>query len=190
LNNTALKNNRILILSLLIFCCVIFACGCGKLKTGQGASLTIKSIKNANYHFYDVPQFNVSKLTDGNFISVPEAPEYDYLGYVEYHDGLEAFGDLNDDDFTDVAAIINLKPGGSGIFVRLAVLINQDGIPKHVATASLGDRVIVKDVYIDIGGIIYVDTLTHRNDALCCPSRRVITRYRLEANQLIGLGKE
>jgi len=75
--------------------------------------------------------------------------------------------------------------GGSGTFIDLATVLNQDGAPKHVATVNLGDRVQVKSIAIE-PGVISLEMVTHGpDDPMCCPSQNVTEKYKLQGDQLV-----
>jgi heat shock protein HslJ len=97
-------------------------------------------------------------------------------------------------DGQDAAAVILAESGGgSGVFSNLAVILNQEGTPVHVASAPLGDRVLVQQVAItaQIGGEasnsqITVQMLTQGpDDPICCPSQPVTQVYELQDATLV-----
>jgi hypothetical protein len=101
--------------------------------------------------------------------------------------GLYAFGDLNGDGADDAAAILASSGGGSGTFISLEALINQQGVAQHAATAPLGDRTQVQRVYI-LDGRIAVEMVTHRpDDPMCCPSLSVVDTYELQGESLVQI---
>ena len=130
--------------------------------------LTLAAIKNAEYQS-DFPKSKKARLTDGKYEEeiVPGAASK--LTIVVYPD-MYAFGDLNGDGVGDAAVVLVASGGGSGSFISLEAVINDKGTPKHVATASLGDRTRLKSIAIRAGEIV-VTTLTHGpNDPMCCPT--------------------
>ncbi len=96
-----------------------------------------------------------------------------------------AYGDLNDDGEDDAATILITDSGGSGTFRHLAVVLNQDGSPKHVASQLLGDRVKVKSLSVGSGAIT-VEMITHGpNDPICCPTLETTQHYILRGGKLV-----
>jgi CHAT domain-containing protein len=119
--------------------------------------LTIEQLKNAEYYSYD-PAHKV-KLNNGEFFSKYEngaiGGESIWLGETII---LE---DLNGDGARDAVVVINENSGGSGVFMDLAIVINDNGKPVHVDSYGLGDRVSISDVKIQPNGRIEF-TVTER----------------------------
>jgi hypothetical protein len=81
-----------------------------------------------------------------------------------------AFGDLNGDGKDDAAVILAESSGGSGTFVSLVAIVNQNGTPHQESQVQLGDRQVVNTVDIS-SGVIHLDMVVHSpTDPLCCPS--------------------
>lgn len=98
-----------------------------------------------------------------------------------------AFGDLNGDGIKDGAVILVADPGGSGTFYHLAVVVNANGTPKHIATELLGDRIKIRSCSIDSGEIT-VEMVEHGpSDPMCCPCSKVTKKYGLRGNKLVKL---
>jgi heat shock protein HslJ len=147
-------------------------------------SLTLAALQNASYQgIYDEPV----QLTDGRYEGEPFVPGGASRPTVTFHPEVYAFGDLNGDGVDDAAVILIENSGGSGSFIYLAAVINEDGTPVNVATAFVGDREQVQAVSID-GNEITVDMVSHGpDDPMCCPTQEVTKRYRLQGDQLIEL---
>ena len=102
---------------------------------------------------------------------------------------LSAFGDLDGDGVADAAAVLAGSGGGSGTFISLAALLNEEGRPRHIATAYLGDRVRVTSVAIDSGEVL-VSLVSHApTDPLCCPTLETTRRFRLRQGSLEEVGE-
>ncbi|HQY90238.1 META domain-containing protein [Caldilinea sp.] len=94
-----------------------------------------------------------------------------------------AYGTLDDQDA--VAALLAENGGGSGTFVTLALIVDQDGAPVHVASAPLGDRVQVQSLAI-ADNQITVEMLTQGpDDPLCCPTQPVTQVYAFQDDTLV-----
>lgn len=119
-------------------------------QTTTPTSLTMELLRNAEYKS-EWPASGKAKLTDGSYREkyVPGAATELVIRLSDHH----AIGDLNGDGAKDAAVILVSNPGGSGTFFDLAVLVSQDGSPKHVATEALGDRIVVKSLAIQSGEI-------------------------------------
>lgn len=96
-----------------------------------------------------------------------------------------AFGDLNGDDKNDAVAILTTSMGGTGLFYELAAIIGREESPIHVASAALGDRVIIESVAI-VGQGVKVSMVAHMpDDPLCCPTLRTTKTFHLMGPKLV-----
>jgi hypothetical protein len=99
-----------------------------------------------------------------------------------------AAGDLDSDGVPDAAVVLATTTGGSGTFLDLAVVLNEDGRPANAATRFLGDRVPVDRIRI-VEGEIQVDLTMHGPaDPMCCPSLEVTRRFRYESGEVVEIG--
>ena len=99
--------------------------------------------------------------------------------------GKIATGDLNDDGKDDAAVLLFSNYGGSGTFGELAVVVIEDGILEQVASAFLGDRVVIQSLAIE-NGVISVHMLTHGpKDPMAAPTLRRTERFKLVDNKLV-----
>ena len=125
-------------------------------QSSESKELTIEQLKNAEYYSYD-PASKV-KLNNGEFFSNIEGQLVG--GYMWLGETI-TLGDLNGDGAKDAVVVINVNTGGSGTFMDLAIVINDDGKPVHVDSYGLGDRVSISDVKIKPNGRIEF-TVTER----------------------------
>ena len=143
--------------------------------------LTLNTLKNAEYQS-EFPKSKKARLTDGKYeeeIVPGSASKLVIVIYPTY-----ALGDLNGDGVNDAAVVLAANMGGSGTFVHLAAVVNQNGTPQHVASVSLGDRVKIEAMAIK-AGVITVDVVTHGpQDPLCCPTQKATKSFRLLADKL------
>ena len=94
-----------------------------------------------------------------------------------------AYGVIDEQDAAAVLLVEN--GGGSGDFVNLALIVDQDGVPVHVSSAPLGDRVVVQSLAI-ADNQITVELLTHgADDPLCCPTQATTQVYELQDETLV-----
>ncbi|MFN2201938.1 MAG: SH3 domain-containing protein [Caldilineaceae bacterium] len=99
-----------------------------------------------------------------------------------------ATGELNGEPAS--AVVLATDPGGSGTFIDLAVVMDENGGPVNVATTSLGDRTQVISVTIENNQIV-VDMITHGpDDPMCCPTLEVVQSYELQDGQLVLVNTE
>jgi hypothetical protein len=130
-------------------------------------------LKNAEYRV-SLGERKV-QLTSGNF-ETGNSPS-DYLR-VTLH--LAAFGDVNDDGIDDAAVILVQTTMGSGAFHDLAILTMEQGRFRQRGAVLLGDRVRIRSLHVRAGNV-EVAMITHTDtDPACCPTRRVVRRYRLQ----------
>ena len=158
---------------------------CGPKTPELPPPLTVEMLKNAEYHS-EWPAEGVAKLTDGEYEEeiVPGAASK--LVIVVYPDRY-AFGDLNGDGVDDAAVVLATSGGGSGTFISLEAVINDQGRPKHVASAELGDRARIESVVIESGEIT-VELVTHGpDDPLCCPTVEATHKYKLQGDTLVQI---
>ncbi|WP_346294375.1 CHAT domain-containing tetratricopeptide repeat protein [Sphaerothrix gracilis] len=59
-----------------------------------------------------------------------------------------AFGDLDNDGDKDAVAILAYNTGGSGTYFRLAIILNEGGLPVHIYSDSIGDRTAISNISI------------------------------------------
>jgi hypothetical protein len=142
--------------------------------------LSAAILRSATYSSQHVEEGEI-RLVNGVFrdtarrVSVFFLPEY-------------AAGDIDSDGVPDAAVVLATTTGGSGTFLDLALVLNQDGQPVNAATLFLGDRVPVDRIRI-VEGEIQVDLTMHGPaDPMCCPSLEVTRRFRYESGEVVEIG--
>ena len=118
-----------------------------KPKSSRSKELTIEALKNATYR----PSSPASvKLINGKYYSKGNSigGHSIWLGETIIRE------DLNRDGAKDAIVVIHENTGGTGVFMELAIVINNNGKPIHAESFSLGDRVRISDVRIDPKGHI------------------------------------
>lgn len=99
-------------------------------------------------------------------------------------------GDLNQDSLDDAVVLLAENSGGSGTFIYLAAVLNNNGDLLNTSTISLGDRVRVESIQV-VDGKILVSLLAHApEDPLCCPTQKVEKTYLVYTGQLIPVENE
>ncbi len=152
-------------------------------KKAAPPALTWQQVQNAEYR-NELPQKGIATLKDGLYEEeiVPGSASKITLALIP---DKYAFGDLNGDKAADAVAILVASGGGSGSFVNLEALVNEQGAPKHVAEFALGDRTRIEALSIQDGRIT-VDVVTHGpNDPMCCPSVKARRTLKLQGEQLV-----
>jgi heat shock protein HslJ len=150
-------------------------------------NLSLDVLKNAQ--FTGIYDDTIVQLSDGYYEGEPfveGAASRPTVTLIEPY----AFGDLDGDGTEDASLLLVESSGGSGSFVYLAAMLNQDGQPVNAATHFLSDRARPQAMTI-AGGIITIDMVAHGpEDPMCCPSLRVIETYQLQGEALSLLSRE
>jgi hypothetical protein len=98
------------------------------------------------------------------------------------------FGDLNQDGALDAAVLIAENYGGTGVFVSVAAVLNENGQPRHAASYTIDDRPAINTFDIR-NREIFLDAVVHGpNDPGCCPELPVTRTFRLVGSQLMLVG--
>lgn len=143
-------------------------------------SFPLDILKNLEYNLPDLPGGR-ARLQNGALIQKNPAG---FSGDINLRLTASAAGDLNGNKEEDAAAVLVLNTGGSGSFYTLAAVLSEAGGARHAASASLGDRIVVKSIAIS-GGVIRLDLIVHGpNDPLCCPSQAAARQFRLKGSTL------
>jgi hypothetical protein len=184
--NKAMNSEKLLQETFGLMLIVLFLVRCGgtpKQQATTPTSLTMEKLKNAEYHS-EWPASGKAKLTDGSYKEkyMPGSATELVIRLSDYN----AIGDLNGDGAKDAAVVLVSDPGGSGTFYDLAVLVSQNGSPKHVATEALGDRIVVKSLAIQSGEIA-ITLLTRKPDEPMSaePKVEVTKKLKLRDDKLV-----
>lgn len=100
---------------------------------------------------------------------------------------LVAFGDLDGDTEPDAAVVLISSGGGSGTFVDLVAVRNDQGAPRAIARALLGDRVLVREVRVEDRRILVRLRARGAADPFTLLTREISRRYALETGGLVLL---
>lgn len=129
-------------------------------------TLSEDSLKNGSYL---VPQYQKTvKLVDGKYAggSGADALSANLLPQL-------AFGDLNQDGLQDAVVLIAENGGGSGVFVSLVVVFNQNGAPLQGGAVWIDDRPRINAISIQ-DGKVFLDAVIHgAGDAMVSPTLAV-----------------
>jgi hypothetical protein len=166
--------------SLGLFCLVLFLAGCNNLfrqvstpqtpTTPPITPLTLDQLKN---YTYLAPQYNrVASLKDGTFETGSGADIFSasLLSQV-------AFGDINGDGVEDAAVLLSENGGGTGVFVSLIAMLNENGAPMEAANAFIDDRPLIDSLTISDGKIILSATIHKLTDPMVNPTLKVSETY-------------
>ena len=150
----------------------------------QAPALSLDLLRNGNYKSPDWGEF---QLTDGIYYRTPPTSQESSEAYTTRMLDTVLYGDLNSDSVPDALVFLATQSGGTGHFVEMAAVLNQDGSPSNVLTLYLGDRVVVESGTIQDGLITLQMRVQGPNDGMCCPSQSVTWTFRLEDGQLVKL---
>jgi hypothetical protein len=156
--------------------------GCADRGSKPTAVTLMKALPSCEYRCA-MATGGVARLTDGVYVE-PAGPDSSTQLTVRLTEFF-GLGDLNGDGDVDAAAVLSTDPGGSGTFYDLVAVVSERDGPRHVATASLGDRVLVEAVRV-ANGWVTVDLLTHDSeDSMSAPSVPLKQTYRLIDDELL-----
>jgi hypothetical protein len=152
--------------------------------SSAGTDLPMAALLNGVYYSPDWGQF---QLTDGVYYRTPPTAQESPETYTTRIMEPVFYGDVNMDGLQDALVILNTQNGGTGHFIELAVVLNQNGSANNVSTVSLGDRVGVEAATVE-NGVITLSMRVHGpDDGLCCASQAATWRFLLVENQLVKL---
>ncbi|MBN1312839.1 MAG: hypothetical protein JXB30_15605 [Anaerolineae bacterium] len=148
--------------------------------------LSYDSIINGTYNALGMGNIT---LTNGSYVNEAFDPAGTGSSIHDTHMGSVAFGDMNADGTEDAVVSLRTNTGGTGTFVELALVLNTGGQPQHVTSATVGDRVPVRGLFI-ADGILTADLTIHdADDGLCCPSLEVTWQFEYQGGELVKIGE-
>ncbi len=147
------------------------------------SALTADQVKNAKYQLVAEDSHPTVQLADGTYQSTADvsSPHYMSINLAPQM----AFGDLNSDGAGDAAVLLAENYGGSGVFVSLIAMLDQNGQPVQVASELIDDRPKINSVSIQNGEIFLDATIHGTNDPMCCATLSTQRTYKLSAGKLI-----
>jgi hypothetical protein len=135
-----------------------------------------------NYAFL-APQYQrVASLNDGTFETGTGADIFSASLLPEV-----AFGDLNGDGVDDAAVLLTENGGGTGVFVSLIAVLNENGSPMQAATTFIDDRPKIDSLTISDGHIILGAIIHSISDAMADPTFKVTETYQMPSKGLTNL---
>ena len=148
----------------------------------ESAALTVERLQAATFSgVLDEPV----TLVDGLYEGEPYTPGSASRPIVRLIPGLIARGDVTGDEADEAVVVLAHNSGGSGVFMYLAVVRDNDGNLENIATTNLGDRVKVIAIEIDDGNIA-AELVEHGpKDPMCCPTSKVDRGWSLEGEELV-----
>ena len=173
-----------------VICILLSGCNFSLLQTptpqtstiavSQVPALTLEQLQNCSYL---APQYNhVTQLKDGKYETSSGVGIFSAFLQPEV-----AFGDLNGDGMEDAAVLLAENGGGTGVFVSLIAVLNENGSPMQTATVFIEDRPIINSLAISAGKILLDATLHGPNDPMSNPTEKVSETYQLPGIGLTNL---
>jgi heat shock protein HslJ len=129
-------------------------------------------------------------LTDGRWEGEPFVEGGASRPSVELIDNFVLTGDLNEDGFDEVAALLWESSGGSGTRLYLAVMERRDEDIENFGTTLIGDRVQVRSGTLEDGKITLDVVRAGPEDAACCPTQRASVTWALSGDGLSQIADE
>jgi hypothetical protein len=161
----------------IIFCLLI-----SLLSPTLAAGLTVSELMNGKYFipsWEDEDQGEWVQLKDGEY----DRKDHDKVLSVKIV--ATALGRLSPGRGPDAAVIYGYGTGGTGFFVLLCAVTDNQGHPQTSQVINLEDRVKINSLAIRSGKIV-VDMLAHRStDPAPFPTLRKIATYTLVGDKLV-----
>ena len=147
------------------------------------SALTPDQVKNAKYQLVIQDAHPIVQLTNGAYQSTTDVSSPNFMS-VNLASQM-AFGDLNGDGAGDAAVLLAENYGGSGVFVSLIAILNQNGQAVQAASELIDDRPIINSLSIQNGQIFLDATIHGANDPGCCAAQSTQRTYQLAAEKLV-----
>jgi heat shock protein HslJ len=158
--------------------CVLFA-----IQTSHAGNdtPTINELGNASYSgIEDGPV----TLSDGSWEGKPYSEDSASRPRVGLVEDIHFTGDLDGDGKNEAVAFLWQNTGGTGNYIHIAVMSNENGTVRNRATALAGDRVKLIGGEISDGTVVLEVLQGGETDAMCCPTMLATRRWTLDAGQL------
>ncbi len=149
----------------------------------MASSLTADQVKNAKYMLVSRDGNPTVQLTNGAYQSNNNPLSTDFMSITLASQ--MAFGDLNGDGQGDAAVLLAENYGGSGVFVSVVAMLDQNGQPMQAAAELIDDRPIINSISIQDGKIFLDATVHGPNDPGCCAAQPTKRSFRYESGRLI-----
>ena len=150
----------------------------------ESMTLSQSVLINGTYHSTDWGEF---RLVNGVYYRTPPTTQESPELYTTRFQEPVFYGDINADGLEDALVLLNTQNGGTGHFIELAAVLDQNVSAYNVSTVYLGDRVVVESGKVENGIIVLNIRVQGPNDGLCCPSQLVTWNFVLNENQLMKL---
>jgi heat shock protein HslJ len=160
---------------------VLFLTMSGCASNFETTALEVSTLKNLTY--YGIYEHPVT-LTNGRYEGAPFVPQGAARRRVQFAESLYIIDDLDGDGLQEAAVFLTESSGGSGSYTYLAIVDTDNIHYKNVATQNLGDRVMVRALCFEQGGLELKVVTAGPQEAACCPSLKVHKTYRYAGGKL------
>ncbi len=149
-------------------------------------AIDVQMLQNLDYRLETVAESlrgsdGLVHLTDGKFEqALPDSAATVQVNYLD-----SVIGDLNDDGLDDAVVLLAVDTGGTGTFMHLAAVLNQQGQLHQAASTLLGDRIKVNSMQIQDSTILLAMVVHSATDPLCCPTLEKQDKYILLGDRLV-----
>lgn len=129
---------------------------------------------------YQSPYFNIPvTLQDGQYRLSNDAgtQTVDLLSHI-------AFGDLNGDGLNDAVVLLAENGGGSGTFVSLVAILNQNGQAVQAGSILVDDRPVINSLSISNRQIVLDGVIHSLSDTMTSPTIPALQIYLLDETGL------
>ena len=145
------------------------------------SALSPESLANATYKSELAPDGEIT-LVDGKFTDEANST------FATLIPSPSVTGTINGQE---TAIVLLAENGaGSGTFVNLAAMVDQDGAPVNVDTTLLGDRVDVTSLTIADDQIVVEMVTQGPDDPMCCPTQVVRQVNTIDGEQIVQTSEE
>ena len=140
-------------------------------------------LANATYHGV-LEAGGPIALVGGRWEGVPSAAGGTARPSAQLVTSLAPSGDLDGDGAAEAVALLGASAGGTGQSTYAAVFANREGRWRNVASASLGDRVQLRDARIEQARLVLDVVQAGPHDAMCCPGELATRTWVLRGDSL------
>jgi hypothetical protein len=148
--------------------------------------LSMDVLQGGTYHS---PDWGEYQLSNGIYYRTPPTSQESPENYTTHLLDLVLYGDLNLDGSEDAIVFLSTQNGGTGHFIEMAAVIDQNGSGHNISTISLGDRVVIESGKVESGNIVLTMRVHAPTDGMCCPSQTETWIFSLVNTELIQLNK-
>jgi hypothetical protein len=147
---------------------------------GLAVPMTVELLKNSEYLIpsaYGTPV----QLEEGVYEDRSDPNATLFVRLLEEN---IAYGDVDGDGLEDAVIPFATNTGGSGVFMDIIVVSGESGTVGQLASAFLGDRVVLNSITAAPGIVTVNMIVSGPNDPSCCPTLEVTVPFIYENGTL------